>query len=174
MPERADAPEVRIQPWSEADFGLLALQNTPEMTALLGGPEPEQKLHERHRRYLAVGESGKGRMFTVVLLPTLETVGSVGYWERSWQGATVYETGWAVLPAYQGLGLATVAARQAVVAARAEHTHRYLHAFPSTDHPASNAVCRKAGFSLLGEVDFEYPPGCVKPSNDWRLDLAEA
>jgi hypothetical protein len=38
-------------------------------------------------------------------------------------------------------------------------------------HGASNGVCRKAGFTLLGEVDFEYPKGTPIRSNDWRLDL---
>jgi len=38
-------------------------------------------------------------------------------------------------------------------------------------HAASNAVCRKAGFELLGEVDFEYPKGTPIRSCDWRLDL---
>jgi hypothetical protein len=32
-------------------------------------------------------------------------------------------------------------------------------------------VCRKAGFSLVGECDFEYPPGNLLRSNDWCLDL---
>jgi hypothetical protein len=38
-------------------------------------------------------------------------------------------------------------------------------------HDASNAVCRKAGFELVGECDFEYPPGNHIRSNDWRLAL---
>jgi hypothetical protein len=36
---------------------------------------------------------------------------------------------------------------------------------------ASNAVCRRAGFELLGESEFEYPPGTTIVSNDWRYDL---
>ncbi|WP_440086780.1 hypothetical protein [Streptosporangium sp. LJ11] len=52
-----------------------------------------------------------------------------------------------------------------------KHRHRYLHAYPSVDHPASNAICRKLGFFLLGERDFEYPPGTTMRCNDWRLDL---
>jgi hypothetical protein len=32
-------------------------------------------------------------------------------------------------------------------------------------------VCRKAGFELLGEADFEYPAGHPLRCNDWRLDL---
>jgi RimJ/RimL family protein N-acetyltransferase len=49
-----------------------------------------------------------------------------------------------------------------------------LHAFPSISHPASNAVCRKAGFVLIGPADFEYPPGRPMRVNDWRFDLSQA
>jgi RimJ/RimL family protein N-acetyltransferase len=50
-------------------------------------------------------------------------------------------------------------------------TRRHLHAYPSVDHPASNGVCRRAGFTLLGEVAFEYPKGHPITCNDWRVDL---
>lgn len=35
----------------------------------------------------------------------------------------------------------------------------------------SNAICRKLGFSLLEECEFEYPLGSFMRCNDWRLDL---
>jgi RimJ/RimL family protein N-acetyltransferase len=49
-----------------------------------------------------------------------------------------------------------------------------MRAFPSVDNGASNAICRKLGFELLGELEFEYPPGHgrVMLTNDWRFDLA--
>jgi RimJ/RimL family protein N-acetyltransferase len=84
----------------------------------------------------------------------------------------VFEIGWAVIPAFQGRGVATSATVEAAAAARAETTARSLHAFPSIENAASNAVCRKAGFTLLGVCDFEYPPGNPLTCNDWRLDLA--
>ncbi len=76
-----------------------------------------------------------------------------------------------MLPQFQGRGLAARAAGAVVGAARVAGWHRYLHAFPSVDHHASNSVCRKAGFTLLGEVEFEYPKGHWITSNDWRVDL---
>ena len=109
-------------------------------------------------------------MFAVVL-PDGSRVGVIGYWERSWRGGLVYETGWNVLPGFQGRGLATAAARAVAVTARAQRWHRFLHAFPAVDHPASNAICRKAGFALLGDTDFEYPPGNIMRCNDWRREL---
>lgn len=159
---------VCLVPWAEADLWLLRRTNSPEMTAHLGGPETEEQLAARHRRY---AEPGPGRMYRVTLADGGETVGSIGYWQRTWQGAEVWETGWAVLPEFQRRGLAVRAARAVREAARAEGTHRYLHAFPSVDHAASNAVCRGAGFALLGQADFEYPKGHWIRSNDWRVDL---
>ncbi|KAB1904108.1 GNAT family N-acetyltransferase, partial [Micromonospora sp. AMSO31t] len=60
----------------------------------------------------------------------------------------------------------------ALIAEAAAHgDRRFAHAYPAVDHPASNAVCRKAGFTLLGETEFEYPPGHLMRSNDWRVEL---
>lgn len=167
------APRVRLEPWSETDLGLLRAANTPEMMTHLGGPETEEQLVKRHRRYvdLSADRTGKGRMFRVVLLPDGEAVGTIGFWEKTWQGQEVYETGWGVLSAFQGRGIAAAATAAVAERARAEKKHRYLHAFPSVDNPSSNRLCRRAGFSLQGECDFEFPPGNVMRCNDWRLDL---
>jgi len=169
------APVVRIEPWSEDDFDLLRAANAPELMDHLGGPETEEQLITRHQRYadLSADDTGRGRMFRVVLLSTGEAVGTVGFWEQTWNGEKVYETGWSVLPSFQGRGIATAATRAVVDAARAARKHRHLHAFPSVANGPSNAVCAKAGFELVGECDFEYPPGQVLRSNDWRLDLRE-
>ncbi|GGX61243.1 N-acetyltransferase GCN5 [Streptomyces anandii JCM 4720] len=160
--------DVRLEPWAEGDFWLLELHNSPEMTAHLGGPEAEEQLVARHRRYL---ELSAGRMYRVVLAGGGETAGTIGFWEREWRGGTVWETGWGISPAFQGRGLAVRAARALVAEARAAGVHRYLHAYPGVGHAASNAVCRRAGFTLLGPVDFEYPKGHWITSNDWMTDL---
>ena len=165
-----NAPAVRLQAWTQADLSLLREANAPEMKAHLGGPETDDKLLDRHRRYLQVDDPGAGLMFAVVL-PDGQRVGIIGYWERTWQHKLVYETGWSVMPAFHGRGIATAAARAVAARARAQHRHEQLHAFPAADHPASNAVCRKAGFTLRGETDFEYPPGTIMRCNDWQLDL---
>ncbi|WP_217167512.1 GNAT family N-acetyltransferase [Streptomyces sp. AC512_CC834] len=164
----AGGERVCLVPWAEGDLWLLRRTNSPEMTAHLGGPETEEQLTARHRRYV---EPETGRMYRVTLADGGETVGSIGYWQRTWQDTEVWETGWAVLPEFQRRGLAVRAARALREAARAAGPHRYLHAFPSVDHAASNAVCRGAGFTLLGQADFEYPKGHWIRSNDWRVDL---
>ncbi|MEU3251708.1 GNAT family N-acetyltransferase [Streptomyces sp. NPDC006997] len=160
--------DVRLEAWGEGDLWVLRALNSAETTEHLGGPESEERVLARHRRYLGLGD---GRMYRVVLADGGETVGSVGFWEREWRGGPVWETGWGVLPAFQGRGLAVRAARAVVGAARTAGRHRYLHAYPKVAHAASNAVCRRAGFTLLGEVGFEYPKGNPIRCNDWRVDL---
>jgi RimJ/RimL family protein N-acetyltransferase len=161
--------QVRIEPWSEGDLDLLRRINAPEMMAHLGGPETDEQVVARHKRYVDL--DGTGMMYRVVLLPEKIPVGSIGYWEKHWQDQLVWEAGWHVLPGYQGRGIAVAATHEVAAAARAEKRHRYLHAFPSVANAPSNAVCRKAGFEFVGECDFEYPPGHPMRCNDWRIDL---
>ncbi|MFE4018314.1 GNAT family N-acetyltransferase [Streptomyces sp. NPDC059101] len=165
------APGVRIEPWTAADLALLHKANAPEMTRHLGGPETEEQLIRRHRRYLAA--DGPGRMYRILLLPQREAVGTIGFWETQWQGAAVCETGWGVLPGFQGRGIAATAVRQVLAAAAAEGRHRVIHAFPSVANAASNAVCRKAGFTLIGACEIEYPKGHLIQAHEWRATLPE-
>ena len=159
---------MRIEPWSEDDLPLLEkLMGDPAMTEHLGGPESPEKIRERQRRYEPPGSG----MFKIVDGETGEAVGSVGYWERTWRDGQVYELGWSVLPAFQGRGLARLATAQVIALARAEDRLRFVHAFPSVDNAPSNAICRRLGFTLIEECDFEYPPGRPLRCNDWRLDL---
>lgn len=170
--ERNLGIDVWLRSWSNQDLPLLErLRGDPDMNEHLGGPERPEKIRERHERYCAIGDTGKGRMFVIVARAAAESVGSVGYWEREWQGRLVWETGWSVLPEFQGQGLATRGVAVAIERAREEQRHRYIHAFPSVDNLPSNAICRKVGFTLSGEVEFEYPPGSFMRSNDWMLDL---
>ena len=169
-PGAAGGARVRLAPWTEHDFELLRQANAPELTTYLGGPESEERLRERHAGYVALSATGPGRMLSVSL-PTGERAGIVGYWERAWRGEVVWETGWTVLRAYQGRGIATAAALAVAALATAEGTHRHLHAYPARENAASNAICRKAGFTLLGPCEIEYPPGRPVRCNDWRRTL---
>ena len=165
-------PEFHIEPWGDGDLPLLEqLMGDPAMTEHLGGPENEEKLVERQARYEGIAGTGTGRMFKIVDEATGEAAGSVGYWEKGWRDQQVYEIGWSVLPEFQGRGIASAATAQAIEAARAERKYRYLHAFPSVENLPSNGICRKLGFSLLEEWEFEYPKGNFMRCNDWRLDL---
>jgi RimJ/RimL family protein N-acetyltransferase len=43
--------------------------------------------------------------------------------------------------------------------------------YPKVENTPSNAICRKLGFELLGEVDFPARRAGVVRCNDWRFDL---
>jgi RimJ/RimL family protein N-acetyltransferase len=156
-----DRASVRIEPWGEGDLPLLQkCLGDPAMMEHLGGPMSAEKIVERQLRYERLPATG-------------ESVGSIGYWERESSEGHVYETGWLVLPAFQGRGVATSATAQVIERARAEAKHRYLYAYPSVDNAASNAICRKLGFALIRVSEYEYPKdsGNILRCNDWRLDL---
>ncbi|WP_051855985.1 GNAT family N-acetyltransferase [Streptomyces sp. NRRL B-1347] len=168
-PSTAQPPPVRLVPYGKDDLPQLVRHNSPEMTAHLGGPEAEEKLRDRHHRYLHL--NGTGRMFKIVTTDTEEPAGLVGFWEAIHSGHTVWETGWGVLPEFQGRGIAVTATRLVVGEARAAGRHPTLYAFPAATNGPSNAVCRKVGFTLVGAGDFEYPKGRWSRCNDWALDL---
>lgn len=171
MAEPMKRPHVMLESWSESNLELLHKINAPEMMEHLGGPESEELLLRRHKRYLEIGGKGTGRMFSIVLLPDNETVGSIGYWDSKWNDESIYEIGWSVLPSYQGRGIASAAVIEAIANAIMEKKHKYIHAFPSIHNPASNAVCHKLNFQLISDCEFEYPPGNFMHCNNWRLVL---
>jgi RimJ/RimL family protein N-acetyltransferase len=171
---------VRLVPWTEEDFPLLVRLNAPEMTEHLGGPESEENLEKRHKRYVAAASSGIVRdpdrtypayIFKVVLEPDGMAVGNVNFWNREWKGEQVYEMGWGILPEHQGRGIASAAVAEAIELARATKRKQAVHAFPSVENQPSNGICRRLGFVLLGATQFEYPKGHWMLCNDWRLAL---
>jgi RimJ/RimL family protein N-acetyltransferase len=165
-----DRTPVRLEPWSEQDLPLLEkLLGDADMMQHLGGPETPEQIANRHQRYLHLPESD--RMFSIHLEGESQPVGSIGFWEKHWRDQLVYETGWSILASHQGRGIATLAGRALIPLAQQEHRYRYLHAFPSVENTASNAICQKLGFVLLEACDFEYPPGNFMRCNDWRFDL---
>lgn len=156
---------VRLEPWGPGDFELLErLVGDPAMMEHLGGPETPEKIRERQARY-----EGTDTAFKVVDEESGEGVGWVGYWESD----NAWEIGWAVAPEHQGRGFATAGTAAALALARENGTHRFVHACPDVGNAASNAICRKLGFTLLREFDGEYPPGHPRRFNDWRYDLNE-
>ncbi len=160
---------INLRSWSEDDLSLLErLLGDPIMTKYIGGPETPQKIKERLERYR---KDSKVHMFVIVLQPENIGIGSIGFWEKDWLGEAIWESGWRILPEYQGKGIATKAISLIIERAQAEGKRRFMHAFPSIDNEASNIICKKTGFVLQKEVDFEYPPGKFMRSNDWRLDL---
>jgi RimJ/RimL family protein N-acetyltransferase len=167
-----DQRAVRIEPWAKGDLPLLErLLGDPAMMAHLGGPESREQIAARHDRYLQLANTPGDRMFTIVDQASGEAVGSVGYWTRDWDDAQVYETGWSVLPEWQGRGIARRGTTLAIERARRDGIHPLMYAFPSVDNAPSNALCRRLGFTLVETREFEYPPGHLLQCNVWELDL---
>jgi len=158
------AESVRLHPWEREDLLLLRRMNSPAMWAHLGEPEDENQVLARHYRYLE-SVRGETRMFTIRVGG--EKAGNIGYWIRPLGDAAVLETGWMVLPEFQGRGIATEAALRLIAVLREDVGSGVVHAYPSVSHPASNAVCRKAGFTRLGPVELEFPAGRLMWVNDW-------
>ena len=164
-----------LEPWDERGLDLERRANIPQMKEHLGGVETEERLVARHERILANAREGRGRMF-LITVPDPEPpgpAGSIGYWLREWHGETVWEMGWQILPAFQGRGLAGEATVAVLRRAAAEDGPRWVYAYPNVTNAASNAVCRRAGFTLLGEEPFEYPPGTPIRCHVWRYDLRD-
>jgi RimJ/RimL family protein N-acetyltransferase len=163
--------DIRLEPWGDHALAFERVANVAEMKAHVGGVETEQALLDRHERIRAMVEADRGCMFLIHLPDEPDPVGSIGYWEREWHGEQIFETGWKVLPGFQRRGLAATAAGAALSHAAARGRHRWVHAFPKMSNAASNAVCRRVGFELVGESDFEYPRGNPIVVHDWRYDL---
>lgn len=162
---------VVLRRWAADDLSVMRrLLGDPAMTAHIGGPETPEQIERRHEKYLAMTDPTDGAMFAVALEPDGAVVGQVGYWTHEEEGHDpVWETGWFVLPEFQGRGIATAATRLAVEAAWAA-VARPVHAYPNAENAASNAIARKAGLRLLGSREFEYPKGQWMTCNDWVID----
>ena len=140
-----DRVDVGLRPWRRDDLELMRrLLGDPAMTTYLGGPESPEQLQSRLDRYLAMTPED-GRVFVITAGPDGEPAGSVVFWAHSIRDEPALEIGWGVLPAFQGRGIATRATARCLEIAAAETGYRTIHAFPSVDNAASNAVCRKLG-----------------------------
>ena len=129
--------------------------------AHLGGPVDRDRLPRVHRIRLA-----DPWWFVITEEPGGPAVGTIGIWATEHAGEPIHETGWMVAPEHQGRGIASRAL--ALLIERARSRSRPSRAStPSrrTDNPASNALCRKAGFEHAGEVDVEFagPPAALQP-----------
>jgi RimJ/RimL family protein N-acetyltransferase len=157
---------VKLVRYAEADLHLTeALETDPEVMRDLGGPIAASALPAIHERRL------KDRWWLkIVAEDSGPAVGTIGIWERSLDGETIHETGWMVLPAFQGQGIAGEALKLLIELARGEPQFERMHAFPPVTNVRSNALCRKFDFTLHEERDFSYV-GRTLRCNHWILSL---
>ena len=158
---------MELRAYMDADLALTeALETDPDVMRELGGPIDRARLPDIHRRRLA-----DPWWFTIGVEPGGPPVGTIGIWRTEHGGERLHETGWMVLPAHQGRGVASGALRLLLERARAEPEFGAVHAFPPVTNAPSNALCRKFGFELRGQSDFVYA-GRTLHCNHWALDVS--
>jgi RimJ/RimL family protein N-acetyltransferase len=161
---------LELVPYSDEDIGLIEqLECDAETMRHLGGPVARDRIPEIHRRRLATVAAGDW-YFKIVPRPGGEPAGTIGIWSADWRDAPIHETGWMVLPAFRGRGIASGALERVIAMARAEGRLDRLHAFPSVTNEPSNALCRRFGFELKEETDFDYRDTTLRV-NVWELAL---
>lgn len=162
-----------LRPYSEHDIWLTeALECDAAVMKDLGGPTPKEKIPQIHARRLAGVEAKKFWYFVIEPNAGEKPVGTIGIWQSEWKAEKICEMGWMILPAFQGRGIATAAGRLILERARAEQKYSEIRAFPAATNGASNAICRKLGFTLHGEIQAGYNDP-TKISNDWRIVLSQ-
>lgn len=145
-----------------------AIHCDPRMMEHLGGPLPKEGLAEKLERDAAATEADE--VWVLVIVVDGEAAGTVTMWSHEVNGEELDEVGWMVLPGFQGRGVGKAAVRMALDRARSTHRWDVLHAFPPVSNPASNAMCRTLGFTLLGERTNRFRDRELRV-NHWRLSL---
>lgn len=145
----------------------------PEMMAELGGPLPRDGMEAKVRGDVA--DTAAGRSWVLMILPDDgdpgTAAGVVAIWSHPEGGEPISEIGWMVLPEFQGRGLATAAVRLVLQRAQAEQRWGVVHAFPGVTNGPSNGICRRLGFTLVGEQDVVFADRTLR-ANHWLIDPA--
>ena len=87
-------------------------------------------------------------------------------WTNEEEGDPYSETGWMVLPEFQGQGLAKAAVRLLLERARDDGRWGLVHAYPGVTNGPSNGICRDSGLHLGGggpAGDFRRAPAARQP-----------
>ena len=169
---RSGFERMELVDYTDEDLGLTeALESDPEVMRELGGPTPKEEVAAIHRRRVATAAGAVDWWLKIVPEPGGPAAGTIGVWESRPTGEPIHETGWMVLPEFQGRGIASAALALLLERARAEPRLNRIHAFPAVTNGASNGLCRKFGFELGGEREFEFR-GQTLRCNHWELDVS--
>jgi RimJ/RimL family protein N-acetyltransferase len=163
---------VDLLPYTDADLWLTrALETDDRVMAELGGPWPAEAIPRIHERRLE--SIGRGTWwFTLVPSPGDLPVGMLGIFGSEHDGQAISEAGWSVLPEHQGRGYASAGLALLLERAHADGRWGAIHAFPGSTNVASNALCRKFGFDLVGEETVDYGGRRLR-CNHWLLDAPD-
>ena len=159
---------LELRPITMDDLPLYeAVLTDPRMMAELGGPIPTDGMKEKLQGI--VDGIDRGENWFDVIVVDGQPAGWVCAWSHSREREPVNEIGWMVVPEFQGRGLATEAVRAYLDRDRRERRWGEIRAYPGVTNGPSNAICRKAGFTLVGQLEVEYM-GRRNMSNDWRIE----
>jgi RimJ/RimL family protein N-acetyltransferase len=164
---------MRLRDVSPDDLDLyLGTLGDPSVMSELGGPLPTERITKKLQRDIELAASDEAWILTIVPDETAgRAVGTISVWNSEHLGEPVVEMGWILLKEFHGRGYGSEAVYLTLLRAKAENRWGVIYAFPGITNPASNAVCRKTGFELIGQSDGEYNGHPIR-SNDWRVDLA--
>lgn len=159
---------MTLEPLAKDDLTFMSeLESNPVVMKELGGPLPPEAMRAKLEKRAALLAAGKAVIWKI--LDEGRPAGIVCLWDSEHDGETMSEVGWMLKPEFHGRGLATKAARALIEHARRDPRWGALHAFTGVANAPSNAICRKLGFTLVGERKLEYS-GRLLRSNHWRLD----
>ena len=159
---------MELRPLTRKDRRLYErIYTDPRMWAELGGVL-DQDMPAKLERDVASVEADR-HWVLVIVTSDGTAAGTVSLWDHEWDGETIDEIGWMVLPEHQGRGLASTGVAEALRRADEAARWRVLHAFPATTNAPSNALCRKHGFALRGPIDLTYRERSLRV-NHWVRD----
>jgi RimJ/RimL family protein N-acetyltransferase len=163
-------PRIELRPYSDEDLWLSEeLETDAETMSEIGGPRSKEKIAEVHRKRVD-GNAGKPWYFVIVTEDEPRGVGQIGIWESEMLDSPIHETGWMILPAFHGRGIATNALAEVLSRARSDPEIERVHAFPGVTNQPSNALCRRAKFELLGELELPRDDSILR-CNHWAVDV---
>lgn len=147
------------------------------MMAELGGPLPREGIEAKVRRDVETVAADTGWIKMIVLGEggSETVVGNVVLWshEEDGEDEPISETGWMVLPEFQGRGVAKRAERELLRLARDDGRWGLVHAFPGATNGPSNGICRSLGFRLVETRDVTAFGDRILRANHWIIDLAD-
>ncbi len=150
----------------------------PVMMAELGGPLPREGIEAKVAADVA--QCARDACWVSMIVPDEDrpeaVAGTVTLWRHEPEDGEagdgpdglVSEIGWMVLPEFQGRGIGSGAVALVLERARADGRWGLVHAYPGLGNAGSNGICRKLGFTLLGEQDVEFA-GRVLRTCHWTV-----